>query len=97
MPGADIAPGNGLGDLVDAHAGRGIQQRLESTDHIGGEQLALQVGVCVFFGVEAVQHPHVLPAHQQFLRLRAVDGVEERRLLLLINASGGSSVGVGGL
>jgi hypothetical protein len=32
-----------LRNMVDSHVGRGLQQRLEVANHIGGEQLALQI------------------------------------------------------
>lgn len=43
-----------LGDLIDTHVGRSVQQRLEAGDYIGGEHRTVEVSLGVLRRVEAV-------------------------------------------
>lgn len=68
------------------YVGFGSQQGLEAADYVSGEQLALQVGVGVLQRVEAMQHLHFFVAYQLCLGLCALDLLQERLLVLLVNA-----------
>src|SRR5262245_52532070 len=74
-------------NLINAHVRRCVQQRLETADHVGGEKLALQVGVRVLLVVKAVQHLHVFVTHQQLLRLRAGDSDQHQESLMQARGS----------
>ena len=85
-------PCGSLRHRVDLDAGVAGPQRVQSGEDVVLEQRALEVGRGVLGGVEAVQHLHVLVAHEQVLRERAGDGAQERPAVVGVDLGGGGTL-----